>query len=362
MANNIRAEYLWIDGQKPTAKLRSKTKTVAGPVVHLADIPRWSFDGSSTEQAEGHDSDRILKPVYRVPDPVRGEPNILVMCEVLNPDGSPHPSNTRTVLERVVQAHEAHEPWFGVEQEYTLYGPYDWPLGWPGADGVGKRGYPPPQGRFYCGVGCDEVYGRRLVEAHLAACLKAGISLYGVNAEVMPGQWEFQIGTLGPLETADQLWIARWLLYRLGEDFNIYAKLDPKPMPGDWNGAGAHTNFSTRAMREAGGLAVIEATCEKLRRRHREHIAVYGADNDKRLTGKHETCSINEFRHGVRDRGASVRIPDAAITSGRGYLEDRRPAANMDPYKVLTALIETACGDGFDPARHVWTDERYRYL
>jgi len=339
----IQAEYIWIDGQKPTAKLRSKTKIIEDPKGRLEAVPKWGFDGSSTEQAEGRFSDCALFPVAFFKDPIRGAPNILVMCEVMNPDGTPHPSNTRARLTKAAEKYREQEPLFGIEQEYTLYDkdgvrPLRWPEG---------SGFPAPQGRYYCGVGCDEVYGRELIEAHTKACLEAGIIICGTNAEVMPAQWEFQIGPLGALEAGDHLWVARWLLYRLGEDFGISAKLDPKPIAGDWNGAGAHTNFSTKAMREDGGLKAVEAACQKLGQFHKEHIAVYGADNDKRLTGRHETCSINEFRYGISDRGASIRIPMATANEGRGYLEDRRPAANMDPYEVLTALLETVCGEGF---------------
>src|SRR3989339_112044 len=345
----ITAEYVWLDGRKPTAKLRSKTKIFMGPVNSLADVPMWGFDGSSTEQAEGSFSDCMLKPVYYLTDPINKAPNILVMCEVYKADGTPHPSNTRHVLAAVAEKYKQHEPIFGIEQEYTLYRK-GWPLGWP------VDGFPHPQGRYYCGVGYDEVHGRPLVEAHIKACLEAGIALSGINAEVMLAQWEFQVGALSPLEVSDQLWLARWLLYRLGEEYQVYAKLDPKPMSGDWNGAGGHTNFSTKAMRADAGLAVIKQTCEKLAKLHRQHIRVYGADNDKRLTGRHETCSIDEFRYGVSDRGASVRIPMDTANKGKGYLEDRRPAANLDPYQICTALIETACGDGFDPDKYGWSN------
>jgi glutamine synthetase len=347
MANKLLAEYIWMDGKQPTAKLRSKTKIINAPVTQIQDVPMWAFDGSSTEQAEGHFSDCMLKPVHFMPDPIRGEPNILVMCEVLNPDGTPHVSNTRTHLVTANDKYQNQEPIFGFEQEYTLYRK-DWPLGWP------PHGFPHPQGRYYCGVGCDEVYGRKLVEAHVRDCLKAGFAISGINAEVMPGQWEFQIGPLPPLEAADQLWLARWILYRHGEDFEVYAKLDPKPISGDWNGAGGHTNFSTKAMREKRGIEVIKAACEKLGKFHKQHIAVYGADNDKRLTGKHETCSIRDFRFGVSDRGASIRIPMDTNNKGMGYFEDRRPAANMDPYQIATALLDTVCGGGFDPKKYNW--------
>jgi glutamine synthetase len=347
MSQKIMAEYIWLDGRKPTSKLRSKTKILNGPVNSVADIPMWGFDGSSTEQAEGHFSDCMLKPVYFLTDPINKAPNILVMCEVLNANGTPHVTNNRHILAQVAEKYKEHEPWFGIEQEYTLY-KKERPFGWP------EDGFPHPQGRYYCGVGHDEVHGRPLVEAHMKACLEAGIMLSGINAEVMPGQWEFQVGTLGALEVSDQLWMARWLLYRLGEEYEAYAKLDPKPMPGDWNGAGGHTNYSTKYMREEGGINVIQMACEKLGRFHKQHISVYGADNDQRLTGKHETCSYKQFRYGVSDRGASIRIPMETANKGRGYLEDRRPAANLDPYQICTALIETTCGEGFDPDKYGW--------
>ncbi len=332
----IKAEYIWIDGHVPTSKLRSKTKIIEGPVTALDQIPEWSFDGSSTSQAVGHDSDRALHPVAFYPDPIRGEDHILVMTAVTYPDGKVHESNKRAQLAELAEKFEAEESWFGIEQEYTFFQGRS-PLGWP--DG----GYPAPQGPFYCGVGADEVFGRDIVEDHMEACLRAGIGISGVNAEVMPGQWEFQVGPLGPLESGDQLWVARWLLYRIAEEYGVNASIHPKPVKGDWNGAGAHTNFSTKAMRAEGGYEIIETACKKLGEKHEEHIAVYGAHNEERLTGLHETCSIHEFRYGVSDRGASIRIPLQTAKDGKGYLEDRRPSANMDPYEVCAILLETVC-------------------
>jgi glutamine synthetase len=334
----IRAEYIWIDGQKPTAKLRSKTKIINGPVKALSDIPDWGYDGSSTCQATGHHSDLQLHPVRFVPDPIRVEDNILVLNEVLNADGSVHPSNTRARLRQVAEKYKSFDPWFGIEQEYTLFEGAR-PLGWP------ENGFPAPQGGYYCGVGADEVFGRDIIEAHTEACMKAGLHIEGTNAEVMPAQWEFQIGPVGPLEVSDELWIARWLLYRISEEFGVSATLYPKPVKGDWNGAGAHTNFSTKTMRADGGLKVILDAMKKLERVHDKHIAVYGAHNQERLTGEHETSPINSFRYGEYDRGASVRIPMATVNAGKGYFEDRRPAANVDPYEVCAMLVETVCGD-----------------
>jgi glutamine synthetase len=341
--SKIRVEYIWTDGHLPTAKLRSKTKIVNGPVKDVSELPEWGFDGSSTEQAEGHFSDCLLKPVRLVLDPIRGGDNLLVMCEVFNADGSVHVSNGRAALRELAEKHADQEAWFGIEQEYTFFDGIK-PLGWP------DNGFPAPQGGYYCGVGSDEVYGRDIVEDHMEACILAGIEMSGINAEVMPGQWEFQIGPVGPLEVADEVWIARWLLYRIGEDYGVSATLHPKPVKGDWNGAGAHTNFSTKAMREPGGLAVIEDACKKLGKTHEKHIVQYGAYNEERLTGQHETCSMQDFKYGVSDRGASIRIPMQTANDGFGYLEDRRPSANMDPYKVCAALMETVCSDELVPA------------
>ncbi len=330
----LKAEYIWIDGTEPTPLLRSKTKVLP---LDTKMPPQWSFDGSSTNQAEGHASDCLLEPVFTCPDPLRGGPHLLVLCEVLNVDGTPHRTNTRAPLREVAARHADAEPWFGIEQEYTMFR-HNRPLGWP------EGGYPAPQGPFYCGVGADEAFGREIVEEHLDACIAAGLKIYGINAEVMPGQWEFQIGTAGPLEVADHLSLARYLLYRIGENYDTSVTLHPKPVRGDWNGAGAHTNFSTRAMREPGGMDVILAAIEKLRARHDQHIANYGAGIEQRLTGLHETCSYKEFKFGESDRGASIRIPPATVAEGRGYFEDRRPGANIDPYVVCRMLIETVCG------------------
>jgi len=330
----IKAEYIWVDGTEPTHKLRSKTKIMADGTK---EPPEWGFDGSSTNQAEGHASDCIMRPVFWCPDPIRGGNNLLVVTEVFDASGKPHPTNMRAPLREVAEKHAAQEAWYGMEQEYTFF-KGNRPLGWP------EQGYPAPQGPFYCGVGADEVFGRPIVEAHMDACIKAGIKFAGINAEVMPGQWEFQVGPAGPLEVGDHMTIARWLLYRVAEDTGVNAKLDPKPVMGDWNGAGMHTNFSTKAMRAEGGIKVIEAACEKLRSKAALHIANYGAGIEQRLTGKHETASYKDFSYGVGNRGASIRIPLACGQAGKGYLEDRRPCANADPYVVARLLLDTICG------------------
>ncbi len=347
MSNFSLAEYIWMDGAVPTRYLRSKARVVkVGANPSIEDFPEWSFDGSSTNQAVGEDSDCLLQPAYFVPDPFRGQGNYLVICEVLNPDGTIHESNSRAQLREVLAAGaQKHEPWAGFEQEYTLFKKRT-PLGWP------EYGFPAPQGPYYCGVGTDEVFGRELVEEHARLCMEAGLMFYGINAEVMPGQWEFQIGYRGVagesadiLKMCDQTWLARWMLYRASEQFGITVTLDNKPVKGDWNGAGMHTNFSTKDIRDPKKVKdAIKTAMDALAGKHKEHIALYGANLGERLTGRHETCDINTFRVGDADRGCSIRIPRQVVEKGYGYFEDRRPGANADPYLVSARLCTTVCG------------------
>lgn len=343
------AEYVWLDGAVPTRYLRSKARTInLGENPSIEDFPEWSFDGSSTNQADGSDSDCLLNPVAFVKDPFRGEGNYIVMTEVLNPDGTPHESNSRAQLRAVLDAGAAEqEPWFGFEQEYTLFSSgRRTPLGWP------EHGFPGPQGPYYCGVGADEVFGREMAEIHAEMCLEAGIMYYGMNAEVMPGQWEFQVGYRGfenepadAIKICDHTWLARWVLYRVGEELGVSVSTDNKPVKGDWNGAGLHTNVSTKATRDKeSGLKAIDAAVDALSKKHKEHIAVYGANLDERLTGLHETCDIDTFKSGVADRGSSIRIPKPVQQKGCGYFEDRRPGANADPYLVAARICTTVCG------------------
>jgi len=334
----IQAEYIWIGGSGQD--LRSKTRTLDKVPSSPAELPEWNYDGSSTGQAPGHNSEVILKPQAIFKDPFRRGDNILVMCDTYEPNGTPLPTNTRYPANIVMEKAKAFEPWFGIEQEYTLFTRDNIPLGWP------RNGYPLPQGPYYCGVGADKAFGRHLVEAHYRTCLYSGVKIAGINAEVMPGQWEYQVGPCLGISVGDHMWISRYLMHRLAERFNIVVSFHPKPIVhGDWNGAGCHTNYSTKAMREEGGLKDIHAAIEKLSKKHLEHIAVYGEHNTLRLTGKHETAPITEFRSGVADRGASIRIPTQCAVEGKGYFEDRRPASNIDPYVVSARLVKTTCLD-----------------
>jgi glutamine synthetase len=326
------AEYIWIDGTEPLPLLRSKTRIIADGKE--PDI--WGFDGSSTNQATGSNSDCVLHPVFTCPDPLRGPNDLLVMCEVLLVDMTPHPTNTRARCAAVASKYASFEPWFGIEQEYTFM--FDGrPFGWP------EVGFPAPQGPYYCGVGGSKMPGREIVEAHTLACMRAGIAIEGTNAEVMMAQWEFQIGVLSPVELGDQLWTARWLLNRIAEEFGVEASFAAKPVKGDWNGAGAHTNFSTKQMRAPGGISAIVEACEAIGQKVTEHIAAYGVGTEERLTGAHETAHWSQFSYGTSDRGASIRIPWGTAVAKRGWLEDRRPNANMDPYTVTAVMVETVC-------------------
>jgi glutamine synthetase len=330
----FKAEYIWIDGTDPSPSMRSKTRVLPDGTT---DFPIWGFDGSSTNQAPGKNSDCVLRPVYSCPDPVRGGDDVLVMCEVLLTDMTPHPTNTRAACAVVAEKFANEEAWFGIEQEYTLFeADGQQPLGFP------EGGFPGPQGPYYCAVGANNIFGREISEAHASACIEAGIGIAGTNAEVMPGQWEFQVGPLGPLEVSDQLWVSRWLLHRVAEEYDVVVSIDPKPVLGDWNGAGCHTNYSTKSMRES--YQPIVDACEALGKNIQEHIANYGAGNENRLTGAHETQRIDQFSYGVSDRGASIRIPWQVEVDQKGYLEDRRPASNMDPYLVTRLIIQTTCG------------------
>ena len=335
-------EYIWIDAHD---QLRSKTK-IPDTLEQFNNPPIWTYDGSSTEQATGTNSDIILKPVATFKDPFQQHlnyPSTLVLCETYTSEGQPHITNYRAQCAITSQKAADQQPLFGIEQEYLLMEtdgskPYCWnTLEQPGCG---------PQGPYYCSVGADRAFGRKVVQEHMEMCLYAGIKIGGVNAEVMPSQWEYQIGPLPPLEVSDHLWVSRYILNRVCEKNKCVVTFHPKPFIG-WNGSGGHTNFSTEKMRLMGstdakqGMTEIIAACEKLAQKHDEHIAVYGEHNDQRLTGHHETASIKSFSYGVANRGSSVRIPLLVAKEGYGYLEDRRPAANLNPYRVTNIMMQT---------------------
>ncbi|KAL9054849.1 MAG: hypothetical protein Q9162_003881 [Coniocarpon cinnabarinum] len=332
---SVIAEYVWIDSSNGT---RSKSKTLKSKPQSYKDLPEWNFDGSSTDQAPGDNSDVYLRPVAMYPDPFRGEPNILVMCETYMSDGKPNQYNFRHDAAILMEAYAKHAFWFGLEQEYTMLDEKGWPYGWP------ENGFPAPQGPYYCGNGTGKVYARDIVESHYKACLYAGIQISGTNAEVMPAQWEYQVGPCEGISLGDELWMSRFLLARVAEMYGVKITFSPKPIPGDWNGAGLHTNVSTAEMRKDGGIKAIEEAMKSLEKRHVEHMKVYGEGNEARMTGKHETASYDKFTWGVANRGASCRINRACQEEGKGYFEDRRPASNADPYQITGVIVESLCG------------------
>ncbi|CEQ39134.1 SPOSA6832_00625 [Sporobolomyces salmonicolor] len=423
--DKIQAEYVWVDAD---GGLRCKTTTLSGPVKSLDDLKEWNFDGSSTGQAEGANSDVFLRPAAYFPDPFRRGNNIIVMAETCasrwrdevvclerrayssgarfwgrpdNNDGTPNKYNHRYSCMKTMEAAAKSDPWFGLEQEYTIFGSDGRPYGWP----VG--GFPGPQGPYYCGVAllrlvarakaalcasfCSpcagykeissdspiplQVFARDMIEAHYRACMYAGVNISGINAEVMPSQWEFQVGPCKGKDMGDHLWMARYLLIRIAEEWGVTVSFHPKPLQGDWNGAGCHTNYSTNETRAEGGIKAIEEMIKKLEKRHLQHIEVYGSEyvlppfphvapvsslptstfvlftpslmpppnscsNDLRLTGRHETGHIGSFSSGVANRGASIRIPKSVAVDGKGYFEDRRPASNIDPYQVCDIMVQ----------------------
>ena len=332
MSQKSKLEYIWLDGFKPTQSLRSKTRIERDFSGKIEDCPMWSFDGSSTQQAEGNDSDCLLKPVAIFPDPDRSN-GYLVMTEVLNADGTPHESNGRATIDD-----DDNDFWFGFEQEYFLNDPTtNLPLGFP------ENGYPSPQGQYYCSVGAKNAFGRDIVEDHLDQCLEAGINVEGINAEVASGQWEYQVFAKGAKNAGDQVWVARYLAERNAEKWGVSIDLHPKPIKGDWNGSGMHANFSNEVMRTKGGEELFNKICEAFDGKNiKKHMDVYGAHNEERLTGLHETQSIDKFSYGISDRGASIRIPIGTVEDGWvGRLEDRRPASNGDPYKIASVIVST---------------------
>ena len=336
----VLATYVWIDAEGNT---RSKSRILkTEKVKDLAELPIWNFDGSSTKQAEGKFSDVFLHPRRIYDDPWKGAPHILVLCECWDDDKTPNAYNTRRDLEQLYDKYSSLEPLCGIEQEYILFDRMtNLPFGWKGFNEPGNG----PQGPYYCSNGGNVSFGRDISDKHMEYCLKAGVEVFGTNAEVLPSQWEFQVGTADPLKVADDLWIARFILQRLTEDYGAYVSFHPKPYLGDWNGSGAHTNFSTKETREEGGIDKIEAICKILQTRHHDFIKEYGMYNNLRLTGKHETQSMDTFSWGVGDRGASIRIPKQVKLEGKGYFEDRRPASNMDPYIVLRLILSAVANE-----------------
>ena len=347
----VGAYYIWLGGN---GEFRSKLRTVNSLLFGIEHYPEWNYDGSSTDQASGEDSEVIIKPRAQFRSTVNN--CVYILCDTYKPNGEPLPNNTRTNAAAIFDQAPEHEPWFGIEQEYFIMNRATGkPIGFP--EDVDAK-----QGQYYCSVGSKNTFGRELAETHYKMCLEYGIKLSGLNAEVAPGQWEWQCGPCLGIEAGDHVLMARYFLELLTEGQQYYIDWSPKPVAGDWNGSGCHTNYSTKFMREGSGvtkdqaavaarkgqflpsksgLDYINEAVEKLSRKHKEHMDVYGSGNELRMTGAHETAKYDEFSSGVANRGASVRIGNQTVRDGKGYFEDRRPSSNMDPYLVTSKLFET---------------------
>lgn len=337
-------EYIWLDG---SYNLRSKTKLIENIIYMdkqelLTKLPLWNFDGSSTGQASGKESEVIIKPCAVFKDPFRNvnisDSAFLVLCDTYTTNNNqqfiPHKTNNRIKALEIFNKYEKEEPIYGIEQEFFL----------------ANKNYEPiftknmsafePQGNYYCGLGSKYILGRDFMEEALRCCLIAGLHITGMNAEVAPGQWEFQVCTNG-IHVCDEVYILRYILQRVSEKYDWMISYHPKPVNGDWNGSGCHVNFSTKNMREENGILYINHAIDKLSKKHKEHMEVYGSCNDLRMTGLHETADYSSFSYGVADRGASIRIPNSSFVEKKGYFEDRRPASNMDPYVVTSKILQT---------------------
>ena len=334
----IQLEYIWIDGDK---NLRSKTKVLKlNGNFTIDDLPDWNYDGSSTNQASGNNSEIIIKPVFMCKDPFKGGYNKLVLCSTWSDNTTPHVTNIREPASQIFNKHLELEPMFGLEQEFfvmhqhsrnVISKPFDINLD--------------PQGKYYCGIGIKFDLGRVVLNNILQNCIYANLSVTGSNLEVAPGQMEVQICEKG-IAAADHLYMLRYIINRTLEVYCMYAVFDAKPLEGDWNGSGCHCNFSTLPMRTApDGINYIYNAVEKLKLKHELHISNYGDDNDQRLTGQHETSDMNTFSSGVGDRTASIRIPNSTVENNCGYLEDRRPSSSCDPYVVTSLIFDTCVND-----------------
>ena len=349
MNNKLILEYIWLDANQ---NCRSKTKimpyngTVGDDFITLDKLPLWNYDGSSTGQAETKKSEVVLKPVKMVPDPFRNKTSYLVLCECFEPDGTtPIKTNTRAKAREIfnMESEAGHkDPMFGLEQEFFISrkvgGGTLIPIAFSNNQHV-----PEPQGDYYCGVGGSNIYGRELVDEILQKALYAGLHFTGMNAEVAPSQWEFQVCSVG-IDAADDLILLRYIANRILEKSFLYMDIAAKPLQGDWNGSGCHINYSTSLMREEGGFKYIEYALKNLAQRHDLHIKHYGSDNHLRLTGKHETSSMNDFSFSVGGRHTSIRIPTETRNNKRGYFEDRRPSSSIDPYVATALLHATSVG------------------
>ena len=332
-------EYVWLDGD---STLRSKTRVlnILEEDITINNVPKWNYDGSSTKQAFGSNSEIILKPQALYKCPFRmNDYSYLVMCDTYDTENNPLNNNHRLKAKKIFDNYVDQKPWYGIEQEFFMI------------DNDTKSFLEIKNleqiGLHYCGIGLNSK-SRMIMEELLDACLNAGLNISGINAEVAVGQWEYQIGPVEGIHAGDQVWISRYILQRLAEEHNVTIDFSPKPIKGEVNGSGCHTNFSTCEMRtkyneisNLTGLEVINKAIQQLEKKHNEHMEIYGNENNLRMTGTCETSSYDKFSVGVGSRGSSIRIPTDTLKNECGYFEDRRPGSNMDPYLVTSKIMET---------------------
>jgi glutamine synthetase len=362
-------EYIWLDGY---GNFRHKTRIMFKNIELVpspCDIDEWNYDGSSTgETSSKTNTEIILKPVFVCRNPFKTSltkiNSYYVLCETYSTDKKPMKTNTRykacKIFEMDMELIEKEQPWYGIEQEYFICDPNNMnlPLGFKNYKLLeNKYDYIDlskliPDGSadsFYCKMG--NKFGKKIANKHLEACIMADLDISGINAEVSPGQWEYQIGPCLGINAADQLVMSRFILEQIADEYGYFIDYSPKLIPDingrKFNGSGCHVNFSTFNMRngcsEGNGVYYIHKAINKLQLNHEKHIQVYGKDNHLRLTGECETSSCNFFTFGIGTRDTSVRIGNSVINDGYGYFEDRRPSANMDPYLVTSILYDTIC-------------------
>ena len=330
----IVAEYVWLGGN---SELRSKARTINHTHtynLYITDFPEWNYDGSSTGQADGENSEVILVPCAIYKCPFREGNNYLVLCDTYDTNGNPLQNNHRVKANESFKTKLDEEPWYGIEQEFFMID-----MNTKNTLGIKNLDL---KGKHYCGVGIN-YKSRKIMDEMYDACLYSELNISGINAEVAEGQWEYQIGPVCGIDAADQLWISRYIIQRIAEKYDVLIDFEPKPILGDVNGSGCHTNFSTKSMRQPNGLDLITSAIEKLSEKHSEHMNIYGTNNHLRMTGTCETSSYDKFSYGVGSRSSSIRIPTSTFNNKYGYFEDRRPSSNMDPYLVTSKLFETIC-------------------
>ena len=319
---SIRAIYVWIGANNI---LRWKIKTIVSHNLHINCCPKWNFDGSSTGQASGVNTEVQIIPVkiYNFP---YDNADVIILCETYDIDGTPHVDNHRYKALEKFQSGD-HEPWFGLEVEYFVDDPQK-PSTTLNSD----------ETSHYCGFNGNRATRKTIALEHYNKCLEMGLTISGMNAEVTKGQWEFQIGPCCGIDSGDNTTVAKFMLIWIAEYYghNIIIN-DSKPYE-NVNGSGCHVNFSTLETRTDNNHATLTEYVDKLALKHDHHMSIYG-DNSKRMTGTHETANIDKFDYGVGTRHTSVRIPNLT----KEYFEDRRPSSNIDYYQVTSAIYETCC-------------------